>query len=172
MKVVGWMMFPDTVSKMVRWSPAGKVVAVLVVVVIVLGWGSQRGYTQAPEARTRTTTASAPASGSGEQPMDDEAGGRRGVRRWSETLLWLSVLLLVLFVSAVAIIVFSRRFRAYLSVGRGRRTPCTDVWSMHRLPGESAAGRGGEADREDGGEDDDRPMFGPDKSPPDEPSIG
>jgi hypothetical protein len=82
--------------------------------------------------------------------------------------LWLSVLLLVLFFSAAAIIVFSRRFRAYMLVGRGGPTPYTDVWSMHRLPGEAAAGR----EVEDGGEDDDRPMFGPDQSPPDEPSVG
>jgi hypothetical protein len=104
--------------------------------------------------------------------MDDGAGGRREVRRWSETLLWLSVLLLVLFFSAGAIIVFSRRFRAYVLVGRGSPTPCTDVWSMHRLPGEAAARRDAEDDQEDGGEDDGRPLFGPDKSPPDEPSIG
>lgn len=94
---------------------------------------------------------------SGEEPR---------IRAWSQVLGWGFLLVLGFLVAASAIIVFSRRYLAYLSRGVKAPTPDGDVWSMHRLPDdeppfdETAGERGDldpfgtdDSDARDGGED-------------------
>lgn len=94
------------------------------------------------------------------------------VAGWLQTLFWCAVLLLILVVAAGAIVVFSRRFRTYLLPGDRKPTPDADAWSMHRLPSTFEVDQDVDAHRRDGDAGEDHSPFGPDKSPPDEPSIG
>ena len=137
-----------------------RLILVLSAVAFVINVSATRSYCQTPEAVSPSATAPA------------ETVDAPRVARWSESLLWISVLLLILFVGIGAIIVFSRRYRAYLLVGDRKPTPDTDVWSMHRLPQEDDRDHDDRSDRgyDDTGEG--RAPFGPDKSPPDEPTIG
>jgi len=60
---------------------------------------------------------------------------RNEAARFSETLLWSLVVLVAFFFAAGAIVVFSRRFRTYLTGGRrSDPTPSDDVWQMHKPP--------------------------------------
>ena len=109
------------------------------------------------------------------EPPSMEPAGRptdHQVLRWSQTMFWSMVLLLVLAASATAIVVFSRRFKAYLTRDRPPATPSEDVWSMHRLPPEfeDDGGRGSDAGDADGRRH--YPPSGPDQGPPDGPSDG
>ena len=61
------------------------------------------------------------------------------VLRWSRAMFLTLVLLVIFLFSALAIMVFSRRYQAYLARGRRRPTPSEDVWSMHQLPPDSDA---------------------------------
>jgi hypothetical protein len=92
--------------------------------------------------------------------------------RLSHTLFWGTVLILVLVVAAITIVVFSRRYRAYLTRGDHKPTPAEDVWSMHRLPPDEEPYSDRPPDERRGDTPDDHTPFGPDKSPPDEPSLG
>jgi hypothetical protein len=49
-------------------------------------------------------------------------------------MLWGVVLLVILVFAAAAIVVFSRRYSAYLARKRSAPTPVDDVWSMHHSP--------------------------------------
>lgn len=91
--------------------------------------------------------------------------------RWSESLLWIAIVLLVLVVSASAIVVFSRRFRSFLLRGKRKPTPNSDVWSMHQLPEELRIDDGGGPDRGGGETDDGRSRFDPNEDPPDGPPV-
>ena len=129
-----------------------RLILVLSAVAFVINVSATESYCQTPEVVSPSATA------------PPETADAPRVARWSESLLWIAILLLILFVGVGAIIVFTRRFRAYLLVGDRKPTPDTDVWSMHRLPQED------DRDYDDTGEG--RAPFGPDKSPPDEPMIG
>lgn len=151
----------------VRMTPAKKVNLVLLVMAGVMAMsdapracsaGQGDGPSSSGAISARTTTSAA---------ADDPR------LAWlSNTLLWGSVILLVGFVSAGAILVFSRRFRSYLQAGtHNTPTPNEDAWSLHRLPHERDGRAPGEDDGDAGSGDDDWSPFGPDKSPPDEPSL-
>ena len=57
------------------------------------------------------------------------------VKRWRLTLMYGALLLLIFITAAVAIIVFSRRWRQWIRGGRKTGpTDATDVWAMHREP--------------------------------------
>ena len=56
------------------------------------------------------------------------------VSNWWRSFVWAMVLVLVFVFGSLAIIVFSRRFRAYLTGRPQEHTPCDDVWQMHKLP--------------------------------------
>jgi len=72
--------------------------------------------------------------------------------RWWQSIGWGVFLLVILTASAGAIIVFSRRFRAFLTRQAGPPTPSNDVWSMHKLPDEADANH--RRDQDDGADDD------------------
>ncbi len=55
-------------------------------------------------------------------------------RNWWRSFVWAMVLVLVFVFGSMAIIVFSRRFRAYLTGSPQKPTSCDDVWRMHKLP--------------------------------------
>lgn len=55
--------------------------------------------------------------------------------RLGHTVLWSLVLLLVFISAAIAIIVFSRRYRQYLSQStQHEKTEYVDVWKLHKVP--------------------------------------
>ncbi|MFH1418849.1 MAG: hypothetical protein ABII12_11270 [Planctomycetota bacterium] len=56
------------------------------------------------------------------------------VSNWWRSFVWAMVLVLVFVFGSLAIMVFSRRFRVYLTGRPREHTPCDDVWQMHKLP--------------------------------------
>ncbi len=56
------------------------------------------------------------------------------VRNWWRSFIWAIVLVFVFVFGSLAIIVFSRRFRAFLTGRPQKPTSCDDVWRMHKLP--------------------------------------
>lgn len=54
-------------------------------------------------------------------------------RLWSTTF-WSGAILVVFLVASITIVIFSRRFRQYLSGKKGAPTPIEDVWAMHKAP--------------------------------------
>lgn len=94
--------------------------------------------------------------------------------------------MIVFLVASIAIVLFSRRFRQYLSGKKGDPTPTEDVWAMHKAPenagdyldeddyeGFNKIDRGSgfltAGDDEDNGVNDERPdEFDPDDDRPDE----
>jgi hypothetical protein len=81
------------------------------------------------------------ASSPSEKPRAASAPARKKtdprVARWIRTLYWSLVLIVILLFAAIAIVVFSRRYRAYLLRGRQKPTPSDDIWAMHKLPPDS-----------------------------------
>jgi hypothetical protein len=59
------------------------------------------------------------------------------VARWVRTLFWSMVLIVVFIFAAIVIVIFSRRYRAYLLRGRTTPTPSEDLWVKHKLPPEA-----------------------------------
>lgn len=95
---------------------------------------------------TRPTTSMTAPDGDEEPPrnlLDDPR-----TRRWRVTLLMGLALIVVLLAASIAIIVFSRNFRNYLTRKPAAPTRHVDVWRMHRLPEEDdpADGDSGESD--------------------------
>ena len=58
------------------------------------------------------------------------------VKRWWPAMIWGTMIVLALVVASCAIVIFSRRYLAYLTRGRTESTSSEDVWSMHKLPDE------------------------------------
>jgi len=56
------------------------------------------------------------------------------VRRWWLTMGWGLVIIVAFFAGAGAIVVFSRRYQAYLQRKRSSPTVVDDVWAMHVAP--------------------------------------
>ncbi len=68
--------------------------------------------------------------------------------RWWHTMFWTLIILVVFVSGAIAIIVFSRRYRQYLSqTTRHEKTEFVDVWKMHKVPEDVDI----EPDEEEGG---------------------
>ncbi|MBN2560344.1 MAG: hypothetical protein JXQ75_05380 [Phycisphaerae bacterium] len=121
-----------------RWAIVRSVVILLSAIAVTHG-AAASGYAQSFDTAAHSAT----------QPAGKQVDPV--VARWSRTLFWAVVLLIILLVSATAIVVFSRRFRAYLAPGRRRPTRYEDVWSMHRLPADPDDGP---SSGPDGGADD------------------
>lgn len=70
------------------------------------------------------------------QPTSGPDRMREGPRvsAWWQVMVWGVVLLVILVFATAAIIVFSRRYSAYLATKRTGPTPVDDVWSMHKAP--------------------------------------
>ncbi len=68
------------------------------------------------------------------------------VRAWWQVMVWGVVLLVILVFATAAIIVFSRRYAAYLATRRSKPTVVDDVWSMHASPDLDDDGHGGGGD--------------------------
>ncbi|MCG8407342.1 MAG: hypothetical protein MI923_19260 [Phycisphaerales bacterium] len=58
------------------------------------------------------------------------------VRAWWQVMGWGLLLIVIAITCSAAIIIFSRRFKKYLTGGASTPTPSDDVWAMHRLPEE------------------------------------
>ncbi len=57
------------------------------------------------------------------------------VKRWRLSLMYGALLLVIFITAAVAIIVFSRRWRQWIRGGRKTGpTDAADVWAMHQMP--------------------------------------
>ncbi len=91
---------------------------------------SNVGPVSQPAGHLTASSATQPTS-QAVQPRDDPR-----VIGWTRTLFWSLVLFLILGVAVISLVVFSRRYRAYLQqlTTRRRATPSEDVWSMHRVP--------------------------------------
>jgi hypothetical protein len=61
----------------------------------------------------------------------------RRVKRWAKAFSWTTILLLIFVVAAIAIVVFSRRFKEYLIRPKAKPTEYVDAWQMYRLPTEA-----------------------------------
>jgi hypothetical protein len=72
--------------------------------------------------------------------------------KWRQIFFWSVVLLLVLMVSAGAIIRFSLRFRTLILRDESPPTESADVWAMHRFPEKFEFEDGGESDDDGPGE--------------------
>lgn len=82
-----------------------------------------------PALQSRSSSTTPPAA---TQPAAKKIDPR--VLYWSRAL-FLSLILFVIFTfAALAIIVFSRRYRATLARGQRPPTPSDDVWAMHKPP--------------------------------------
>ena len=98
------------------------------------------GPRKAPSATARaedSRTASQPSEEARAAPPSARQKTDPRVARWVRALFWSVVLLVVLIFAAIAIVVFSRRYRRYLLRGRQAPTPSDDLWTMHRLPPEA-----------------------------------
>ncbi|MEK6644905.1 MAG: hypothetical protein AABZ08_13465 [Planctomycetota bacterium] len=87
------------------------------------------------------------------QPARDMAHDPR-MAKWRQVFFWSVVLLLVLIVSAGAIIRFSMRFRTLILRDESPPTESADVWAMHRFPEKFEFEDGGEPENDGPNEED------------------
>ena len=89
---------------------------------------------QTAPAATSGEQAAAPVSPTTSQPTD--APDKTEARQLSKTLFWSFIIFLVVIFAAVIIVMFSRRFKAYINPKTHSHAPTQtyDVWAMHKLP--------------------------------------
>jgi len=133
----------------------GRSVIVIVVAMLGMALGASAGEQQRPSSSPFPSARSSPipstqssrspsahAIQTNRHPNDVPAGQTparndpAAIARWSQALFWTIVLLIAFCFAAAAIVVFSRRFRAYLTRRRPEPTQYVDAWSLHRLPPE------------------------------------
>jgi hypothetical protein len=61
----------------------------------------------------------------------------RRVKRWAKVFSWTVVLLLIFAFGAIALVIFSRRFKDYIIRPAEKPTQYVDVWQLHKLPPDS-----------------------------------
>lgn len=90
--------------------------------------------TQTAPVATSGEQAAAPVSPTTSQPTD--APDKTEARQLSKTLFWSFIIFLVVIFAAVIIVMFSRRFKAYINPKTHSHAPTQtdDVWAMHKLP--------------------------------------
>ncbi|HVP11770.1 MAG TPA: hypothetical protein VMV94_11355 [Phycisphaerae bacterium] len=73
----------------------------------------------------------------------------RRVKRWMKAFAWSTVLLLIFAFGAIALVVFSRRFKDYLIRPARKPTEYVDVWQMHKLPPDMDGSKAGDQEGDD-----------------------
>lgn len=137
---------PPDVARSNRTQPANRRAAMLgLAVLLAASFASPLGNAFGDDAPPESNVGVAPKS------LDKAADGAKAggpaatqparmaddprLKRLGHTVLWSVVLLLVFISAAIVIIVFSRRYRQYLSQStRHDKTEYVDVWKLHKVP--------------------------------------
>lgn len=88
-----------------------------------------------PSTHASDTSASRTSGSTGAAPAPATLRHDPRMDRWRRAFGWGLLLMVIFITAAAAIIIFSRRYRAFLQAGdETPATPSDDVWAMHKLP--------------------------------------